>query len=374
MASQEITALVVDNSTRTCRAGFAGEDLPRAVLPPIIGRPKQQSAVEDASRKAYYVGSDAQSRRDILTLKYPIENGYISNWDDMEKIWHHVFYNELQVAPEDRPVLLSECPLNIRSHREKMTQIMFESFNTSAFYLAIQVVLCLHASGRTTGVVLDIKNNRTDPIPIYEGHVVNKALFRMDLCGEDLTDVLLQMLNERGYHIKPEERETVEDIKEKFCYVALDFEKEMAAGTPASLEKQYELPDGQVITIGSERFRCPEALFEAGFAGKMCCGIHESLFNAVMKCEQDLRRTLWKNVVLAGGTSMFPGFVERLQPEVEALDPRNTEMKIFAPSNRTYSAWVGGSILASLSHFQHMCISKQEYEEFGPAVVHQKCL
>lgn len=374
MASQEITALVVDNSTRTCRAGFAGEDLPRAVLPPVIGRPKQQSAVEEATRKAYYVGSDAQSRRDILTLKYPFQNGYISNWDDMEKIWHHVFYNELQVAPEDRPVLLSECPLNIRSHREKMTQIMFESFNMSAFYLAIQAVLCLHASGRTTGVVLDIKNNRTDPIPVYEGHVVNKALFRMDLCGEDLTDVLLRMLKERGYHIKPEERETVEDIKEKFCYVALDFEKEMAAGTPASLEKQYELPDGQVITIGSERFRCPEALFEAQFAGKICCGIHESVFNAVMKCEQDLRRTLWKNVVLAGGTSMLPGFVERLQPEVEALAPRNTEIKIFAPSNRTYSAWVGGSILASLSHFQHMCISKQEYEEFGPAIVHQKCL
>ncbi|XP_015676448.1 actin, muscle-like isoform X1 [Protobothrops mucrosquamatus] len=333
MANQEITALVVDNSTRNCRAGFAGEDLPRTVLRPVIGRPKQQSA----------------------------------------KIWHHVFHNELRVAPEDRPVLLSERPVNIRSHREKMTQIMFESFNTSAFYLPIQAVLSLYASGRTTGVVLDIKNDRTDPVPVYEGHAVHRALHRADLCGEDLTDFLLRMLKDRGYHIQPEARETVEDIKEKFCYVALDFEKEMAAGTPASLEKQYELPDGQVITIGNERFRCPEGLFQAEHVGKICCPIHENVFNAVMKCDQDLRGTMFKNVVLAGGTSMFPGFAERLQPEVVALAARNTEVKIFAPSNRTCSAWVGGSLLASLSHFQHMCISKQEYEEFGPAIVHRKC-
>ncbi|KAK9393890.1 actin-like [Crotalus adamanteus] len=373
MANQEITALVVDNSTRNCRAGFAGEDLPRTVLPPVIGRPKQQSAVEDATGKAYYVGRDAQSRRDTLTLKYPIENGFITNWDDMEKIWHHIFYNELRVAPEDRPVLLSDRPVNIRSDREKMTQIMFESFNTSAFYLAIQAVLSLFASGRTTGVVVDIKNNRMDPIPVYDGHAIHQAFFRADLSGEDLTDFLLQMLKKRGYHIQPEERETVEDIKEKFCYVALDFEKEMAAGTPASLEKQYKLPDGQVITIGTERFRCPEGLFRVEHLGKIYGGVQDNLFCAVMKCDRDLRGTMFKNVVLAGGTSMFPGFAERLQPEVVALAAQNTEVKIFAPSNRTCSAWIGGSLLASLSYFQHMCISKQEYEEFGPAIVHRKC-
>ncbi|XP_026565419.1 actin, clone 302-like [Pseudonaja textilis] len=372
MANQEIVALVVDNGTRNCRAGVAGEDLPRIVLPAIIGRPKLQSVAEDTDGKAYYVGSDAQSRRDLLTLRHPIESGFIMNWDDMEKIWHHVFYNELQVGPEDHPVLLTERPLNIKSHREKMAQIMFESFNVSAFYLAIQAVLSLYASGRTTGVVLDIKNDRMDPVPVYEGHAVSSALFRMNLCGEDLTDFLLKMLNQRGYHIKPEEREIVEDIKEKFCYVAPDFEKEMATATPSSLEKHYELPDGQVITIDTERFRCPEGLFYAPYVGKECCGVHETVFNAVMKCDRDLYSTMFKNVVLAGGTSMFPGFAERLQPEVVALAFTNAEVNIIAPPNRTCSAWVGGSLLASLPHFQHMCISKQEYEEFGPALVHRK--
>lgn len=373
MANQEIVALVVDNSTRNCRAGVAGEDLPRTVLPPIIGKPKPQSAAEDTARKAYYVGSDAQSRRDILTLRHPVENGFITNWDDMEKIWHHVFYNELQVAPEEHPVLLSERPVNFGIHREKMTQIMFESFNASAFYLAIQAVLSLYASGRTTGVVLDVKNNRMDPVPVYEGHAVHHALFRMDLGGEDLTDFLLQMLNKRGCHINPEEREVVEDIKEKFCYVAPDFVKEMATATPSSLEKQYQLPDGQVIIIDTERFRCPEGLFHTAYLGKECCDIHEAVFHAVMKCDRDLRSTMFKNVVLAGGTSMFPGFAERLQPEVAALAPSNAEVSIIAPLNRTCSAWVGGSLLASLPHFQQMCISKEEYEEFGPALVRRKC-
>ncbi|ETE60156.1 hypothetical protein L345_14104, partial [Ophiophagus hannah] len=372
MANQEIVALVVDNSTRNCRAGVAGEDLPRTVLPPIIGRPKLQSVAEDTDRKAYYVGSDAQNRRDLLTLRHPIENGFINNWDDMEKIWHHVFYNELQVGPEEHPVLLSERPMNFENHREKMTQIMFESFNVSAFFLAIQAVLSLYATGRTTGIVLDIKNERMDPVPVYEGNALLHALFRMDLGGEDLTDFLLQMLNERGYQIKPEEREIVEDIKEKFCYVAPDFQKEMATATPSSLEKHYELPDGQVITIDTERFRCPEGLFNTTYMGREYCYVHDTVFNVIMNCDRDLRSTMFKNVVLAGGTSMFPGFAERLQPEIVALAAANTKVNIIAPPNRTCSAWVGGSLLASLPHFQHMCISKREYEEFGPALVRRK--
>ncbi|XP_070619010.1 actin, cytoplasmic type 5-like isoform X2 [Erythrolamprus reginae] len=345
MANQQMVALVVDNGTRNCRAGVAGEDLPRTVLPPVIGRPKTQSPAEDTDRKAYYVGSDAQSRRDILTLKSPIENGFIRNWDDMEKIWHHVFHNELQVAPEERPVLLTERPLNIKSHREKMTQIMFESFHS----------------------------NGMDLVPVYEGYAVGPAIVRMDMGSEDLTDFLLRMLNERGYKINPEEREVVEDIKEKFCYVASDFEKEMATATPSSLEKKYELPDGQVITIDTERFRCPEGLFQPGHLGQQHCGIHETVFSAVMKCDQDRRSAMFKNVVLAGGTSMFPGFVERLQPEMTALVSSNTEVKIIAPPNRTCSAWVGGSLLASLPQFQQIYISKEEYEECGPVLVRQKC-
>uniref|UniRef100_A0A182FZL8 Uncharacterized protein n=1 Tax=Anopheles albimanus TaxID=7167 RepID=A0A182FZL8_ANOAL len=286
MCDEEIAALVVDNGSGMCKAGFAGDDAPRAVFPSIVGRPRHQGVMVGMGQKDSYVGDEAQSKRGILTLKYPIEHGIVTNWDDMEKIWHHTFYNELRVAPEEHPIL-----------------------------------------------------------------------------------------TERGYTFTTTaEREIVRDIKEKLCYVALDFEQEMAtAASSSSLEKSYELPDGQIITIGNERFRCPEVLFQPALIGMETAGVHESVYNCIMKCDVDIRKDLYANTVLSGGSTMYAGIADRMHREINALAPSTIKVKIVAPPERKYSVWIGGSILASLSTFQQMWISKQEYDEAGPSIVHRKC-
>merc|ERR1711916_370343 len=215
-------------------------------------------------------------------------------------------------------------------------------------YVAIQAVLSLYASGRTTGIVLDSGDGVSHTVPIYEGYALPHAILRLDLAGRD--------------------------VKEKLCYIALDYDTELKSTAESSdKEKTYELPDGNIITVGAERFRCAEVLFQPSFIGKEASGIHDTSFQSIMKCDVDIRKDLYANVVLSGGTTMFQGIGERMTKELTALAPSTMKIKVVAPPERKYSVWIGGSILSSLSTFQQMWISKGEYDESGPTIVHRKC-
>jgi actin, other eukaryote len=269
-------------------------------------------------QKDSYVGNEAQYKRGLLTLTYPIECGVVKNWDDIEKIWHHTFYNELRVAPEECPILMTEAPntpkpnryatsfSNVGSKlmklsREKMTQVVFETFNSPYFYTSITSRLALYASGRRTGVVVDVGGSVTHITPVFEGVVLPNAVTKVDFAGTDLTNYLTKILKQRGYSASTiAEREMFRHLKEKFCFVALDFEQEIEIFSRSNSvsTKTYELPDGQVISIENERFRCPEALFQPNVLGVDIDGLHIQIHNSLMKCDVDIRKHMYANMVL----------------------------------------------------------------------------
>lgn len=378
----EESPVVIDNGSGMVKAGFAGDDTPCCVFPSIIGRPKYKNMMktgggdDETQQSKVYVGDDAQAKRGVLKLNYPIEHGIVTNWDDMEKIWEHTFTDQLRIESDSRHVMLTEAPQNPKKNREKMMEIMFEKFKVPASYVAVQGVLSLYASGRTTGIVLDIGDGVTHTIPVYDGYSIPNAINRYDLAGRDVTDYLRKLLDERGHRfVTSSEREIVRDIKEKLCYLALDPDDEVKLYRTKNMTRSFTLPDGNVIKIGDEMFRAPEVLFDPDLIGKEIKGIDQAVFDSIQKADMDVRKDLFANIVLSGGTTMIKNLDKRLEKELNILKPsRMGKVKIIALPERKYSVWIGGSILSSLPTFENTWIYKKEYDECGVQIIHRKCM
>ncbi|KZZ93453.1 actin CyI [Ascosphaera apis ARSEF 7405] len=302
----------------------------------------------------------AQEVRGLLKIRYPLEHGIVTDWDDMEKIWQWVYEVELKTLSEEHPVLLTEPPLNPRTNRETAAQILFEQFNIPALYTSIQAVLSLYASGRTTGIVLDSGDGVSHAVPVFEGFAMPNSIRRIDIAGRDVTEHLQLLLRKSGYVFHTSaEKEIVRMIKEKTSYVAFDpkrEEKEWSTLSKAD-SKTQDSSTNACFQIGAERFRAPEILFDPEIVGLEYPGVHQIVVDAINRTDMDLRKALFGNIVLSGGSTLCKGFGDRLLHEVQRLAFKDMKIKIFAPPERKYSTWIGGSILAGLSTFRKVSSS-----------------
>jgi centractin len=406
--------IVIDNGSGVIKAGFAGGDKPRVHLRSYVGRLKHPRVMPGGALEGNdtFVGSKVEEHRGALTISYPIENGVVTNWADMERLWYYLYSKDnLNVAHEDHAVLLTEAPLNPYHNREKAAEIFFEGLNVPALYVSIQAILSLFASGRTTGVVLDSGDGVTHVVPVYEGLAIPHAIQRIDVAGRAVTQQLQMLLRRQGYHFQTSaEFEIVRQIKEQCCMVAFNpslLEEQFyshSSGTNASsgatiggtgaanatstststtinptlapYKQTFKLPDGNSIELTTETFRAPEILFAPELLGLECKGIPDQLLHSIMKTDIDLRKRLLSQIVLAGGSTLFPGYGERLLNELRkhTLTPKECKVRIAAPPERLHTTWIGGSILASLSTFKNMWVTKSEYLDHGPRIFSSKSL
>nr|XP_020636040.1 beta-centractin [Pogona vitticeps] len=355
MESYDIIAnqpVVIDNGSGVVKAGFAGDQIPKYCFPNYVGRPKHVRVMAGALEGDLFIGPKAEEHRGLLSIRYPMEHGIVRDWNDMERIWQYVYSkDQLQTFSEEHPVLLTEAPLNPSKNREKAAEVFFETFNVPALFISMQAVLSLYATGRTTGVVLDAGDGVTHAVPIYEGFAMPHSIMRVDIAGRDVSRYLRLLLRKEGYDFHTSaEFEVVKTIK----------------------EVRTGLTEAPRLDVGPSRFRAPELLFQPDLIGDESEGIHEVLAFAIQKSDMDLRRTLFANIVLSGGSTLFKGFGDRLLSEVKKLAPKDVKIKISAPQERLYSTWIGGSILASLDTFKKMWVSKKEYEEDGSRAIHRK--
>ncbi|XP_004676646.1 PREDICTED: uncharacterized protein LOC101618340 [Condylura cristata] len=349
---QDMKAVVIDTGTGFTKCGLAGEDHVLSVVPsrvqllqhPVQGQPR------------YAVPENRDGSHSILN------RGVVSDWDALEVLWQHLFYCRLRVQPEELAVLVADSPISPRTNREKVAEILFERFHVPAMQTVHQALLALYAYGRTTGLVLGSGYGTSYVAPILTGDLAPLDTFRLDVAGSDLTEYLSQLLLASGH--SPPKAGMVNQIKEACCYVAMDMAAEMAR-TQTMARVEFVLPDKQVITLGSERFCCPEALFQPSLLGLNQPGLPQLALLSISRLEAKQQEQLLANVVLEGGSTLVSGFPERLRLE---LGPRAT---VLGSPHRAVAAWLGGSIMASRDSFQNLWLSRREYEEEGPWAIYK---
>ncbi|XP_074687500.1 actin-related protein 3B isoform X3 [Strix aluco] len=385
---------VIDGGTGYTKLGYAGNTEPQFIIPSCIAIRESAKVGDQAQRRVmkgvddldFFIGDEAIDKPTYAT-KWPIRHGIVEDWDLMERFMEQVIFKYLRAEPEDHYFLMTEPPLNTPENREYLAEIMFESFNIPGLYIAVQAVLALAASWTSrqvgertlTGIVIDSGDGVTHVIPVAEGYVIGSCIKHIPIAGRDITYFIQQLLREREVGIPPEQSlETAKAIKEKYCYICPDIVKEFAKydGDPRKWIKQYTGINAInktkfVIDVGYERFLGPEIFFHPEFANPdFMESISDVVDEVIQNCPIDVRRPLYKNVVLSGGSTMFRDFGRRLQRDLKRvvdarlrlseelsggrIKPKPVEVQVITHHMQRYAVWFGGSMLASTSFSKYV--------------------
>ena len=323
MSAVLMDRIVCDNGSGYVKLGYGGDSFPRAVIPSIIGRPMLRSSqkIGDLELKEVMVGDEAAPLRSFLEIKYPLKEGRVLNWDDMEVLWNYCFNTKLGLPENkgDKKILLTEPANNPVKNREKMGEIMLEKFGFGGVAFEYQALLTLMAEGNTTGAVMDSGDGVTHVIPVHEGMIFTEGIKRLNVAGRHVTEYLIKLLLHRGYSFNSSaDFELVREIKEDLCYVSINVKKERAMARDTTvLDKEYKLPDGSTINVGRERFEATEILMQPGLIEMEDDGMATMVYNSICACPLDIQKSLAQNIWLSGGTTMIPGLSSRLEHEVK---------------------------------------------------------
>lgn len=365
---------VIDNGSGYIKAGFSGESSPRYIYPTIVGRTKVEGVYIGTEKKESIVGEEAEQKYGILNIVHPIQEGIITNWDNMEKIWNHTFYSILKVPPEETNVLLTEAPFNPRHNREQTLKMMFETFNVPCVALYSQSVLSLYAVGKHTAIAIDCGEGSTNIAPVYEGFLCNDTVSHIPIAGKAIHETLIELLEKSGQILQSKMmKEHMRKVKEDYCYISPDFENEKNNFSNNS-KSTYQLPDQNEILLGKEKYEAPEVLFNPKLFGYDCLSIHEQFIESVKKIDLDIRKNMMSNIIFNGGTTLFKGFKPRIDKEIKQVAKyMECKIKVHCYPEAQYTAWIGGSILSSMNNFETIWVTRADYKEHGDATVRKLC-
>lgn len=371
--SEEIKTIVLDFGSEITKAGFSGEQNPRVIVPSVVGTYRKNVLVTHCfGHKGidWYHCDEAVYKQNFLDLVNPVQKGFISSWDHFEiyiKLLRKYDFAHNGMFLDDNSVLIIETSFNPKFNREHITELMFETYNVSSFYIENQALLSLLNTGRDTGIVVEAGGGMTNIAPIYEGNLIYNANKVLPIGGRKITTYFEKLLKKSNCPLENKDYFTYNEAKEKNCLVAYDYEKEMA-----NLESLKD--DDKKISFDKDKMMAPELLFKPNLNGYKFEGIDQQIVKSIMECDQSLHNIMFSNVVLSGGNSLLNGLSNRLRKELALLTKKSSDsINIIEEQNRQSGAWIGGSILASNEKFKKMLIYKDEYCEVGNTIVNQKC-